>query len=189
MCSSPFLDRCLNRLGSAHRSPRRPPPTIANQPNAASSTAHCSPTSPSMTKRTPHISAEATVSVIAHTSIDAPAHVTAETKLPHHQAGQASIFLFYVEAMEHYGNRRPRVQKLVSAWNQGICDDGDLAGKPDDPLIGTSAEPKKRPRTRLTDEEVNAMRTARTNGISVTALARQFDIHRGTVWEKTRRQG
>ena len=97
MCSSPFLDRCLNRLGSAHRSPRRPPPTIANQPNAASSTAHCSPTSPSTTKRTPHISAEATVSVLAHTSIDAPAHVTAETKLPHHQAGQASMFLFYVE--------------------------------------------------------------------------------------------
>ena len=31
---------------------------------------------------------ETTGSVLAHTSIDAPAHVTAETKLPRHQAGQ-----------------------------------------------------------------------------------------------------
>ena len=31
---------------------------------------------------------ETTASVLAHTSIDAPAHVTAETKLPRHQAGQ-----------------------------------------------------------------------------------------------------
>ena len=94
-----------------------------------------------------------------------------------------------VDAMERCGNRRPRVERLVAEWNQGICDDGYLAGKPDDPLIGTSAEPKKRPRTRLTDEEVDAMRTARANGISVTALACQFDVHRGTVWAKTRRQG
>lgn len=115
MCSSPFLDRCLNRLGSAHRSPRRPPPTIANQPNAASSTAHCSPTSPSTTKRTPHISAEATVSVLAHTSIDAPAHVTAETKLPHHQAGQASIFLFYVDLAGCLSKLAPALARMVAS--------------------------------------------------------------------------
>lgn len=36
-------------------------------------------------------------SVLAHTSIDAPAHVTAETKLPRHQAGQVSMFSSYVE--------------------------------------------------------------------------------------------
>ena len=53
-------------------------------------------------------------------------------------------------------------------------------------LIGASAEPKKRPRTRLTDEEVDAMRTARERGIGVNALARQFGVHRGTVWAKTR---
>ena len=40
---------------------------------------------------------ETTASVLAHTSIDAPAHVTAEAKLPRHQAGQASIFSSYVE--------------------------------------------------------------------------------------------
>lgn len=40
---------------------------------------------------------ETTASVLAHTSFDAPAHVTAETKLPRHQAGQVSIFSSYVE--------------------------------------------------------------------------------------------
>ena len=91
-----------------------------------------------------------------------------------------------VEAIEHCGNRRPRVERLVSAWNQGSCGDADPAGEADDPLIGESAEPKKRPRTRLTDEEVDAMRTARAQGISVNALARRFGVHRGTVWAKTR---
>ena len=91
-----------------------------------------------------------------------------------------------VDAMEHYGNRRPRVQKLVSAWNQGNREDAEPAGEPDDPLIGASAEPSKRPRTRLTDSEVDAMRTARASGVSVNALARQFGIHRGTVWARIR---
>lgn len=71
-------------------------------------------------------------------------------------------------------------------WNQATCDDLDLDGEPDDPLIDASAEPKKRPRTRLTEEEVDAMRTARAAGDSVTALARQFGVHRGTVWAKAR---
>ena len=83
-----------------------------------------------------------------------------------------------VEAMERCGNRRPRVQKLFSAWNQGSCGDIDVSDQADDALIGASAEPKKRPRTRLTDEEVDAMRTARANGVSVNELARQFGIHR-----------
>ncbi|SBN43661.1 helix-turn-helix domain-containing protein [Microbacterium soli] len=30
------------------------------------------------------------------------------------------------------------------------------------------------------------MRTARAQGISVKAVARQFGVHRGTVWAKTR---
>ncbi len=91
-----------------------------------------------------------------------------------------------VGATEHYGNRRPRVQKLVSAWNQGSFDDADSEGEADDALIGASAEPKKRPRTRLTDSEVDAMRTARERGVSVNAIAKQFGVHRGTVWVKTR---
>lgn len=64
-----------------------------------------------------------------------------------------------MKAMERCGNRRPRVEKLVSAWNQGTRDDAEVTGTADDPLIGAAAEPGKRPRTRLTDKEVDAMRT------------------------------
>ena len=92
----------------------------------------------------------------------------------------------WVGAMEHYGNRRPRVERLVSAWNQGIREDAETQNGADDPLIGASAEPKKRPRTRLKDKEVDAMRTARAQGVSVNALALRFGVHRGTVWAKTR---
>lgn len=88
--------------------------------------------------------------------------------------------------MEPCGNRRPRVEGLVSAWNQGTRGDAESEGKADDPLIGASTEPKKRPRTRLMDEEVDTMRTGREHGVSVTALARRFGVHRGTVWAKTR---
>ena len=92
-----------------------------------------------------------------------------------------------VDATERCGNRRPRVERLVSAWNQGIREDAESECEADDPLIGASAEPKKRPRTRLTDEEVDAMRTARAQGVSVIVLARRFGVHRGTVWAKTRK--
>ena len=88
--------------------------------------------------------------------------------------------------MERCGNRRQRVERLVSAWNQGTLGDAEPAGEADDPLIGASAEPKTRPRTQLTHEEVDAMRTARAQGVSVNALARRFEVHRGTVWAKTR---
>ena len=91
-----------------------------------------------------------------------------------------------VGVMEHYGNRRPRVERLVSAWNLGICEDPAPVGESDDPLIGAAAEPSRRPRTRLTDSEVDALRTARASGVSVNALARQFGIHRGTVWARIR---
>ncbi|GGK40437.1 hypothetical protein GCM10007073_04030 [Micrococcus flavus] len=91
-----------------------------------------------------------------------------------------------VDAMERCGNRRPRVERLVSAWNRGIRPDADGEGEADDALIGASAEPSKRPRPRLTDSEVDAMRTARERGVSVKVIAMQFGIHRGTVWAKTR---
>ena len=88
--------------------------------------------------------------------------------------------------MERCGNKRPRVQKLVSAWNQGIRGEAVSESGVDDPLIGASTDPSKRPRTRLTDKEVDAMRTAREYGIGVNTLARQFGVHRATVWAKTR---
>jgi hypothetical protein len=92
----------------------------------------------------------------------------------------------FVDLTDHYGNRRQRVERLVCAWSQGSGVGAEVDGEPDDPLIEASAEPRRRPRTRLTVEEVEAMRTARANGVSVTVLARRFAVHRGTVWEKTR---
>jgi predicted DNA-binding protein (UPF0251 family) len=38
----------------------------------------------------------------------------------------------------------------------------------------------------LGSTEVDAMRTARAQGVSVNALARRFGVHRGEVWAKTR---
>ena len=92
-----------------------------------------------------------------------------------------------VDSIDHYGNRRQRVEQLVTAWNQRSGGWGEPDGEPDDALIDAAAEPTRRPRTRLTDEEVDAMRTAREQGVSVTALVRQFGVHRGTVWARTRR--
>jgi hypothetical protein len=97
-----------------------------------------------------------------------------------------SRLMTMVEATDRCGNRRPRVERLVSAWNQGIRAEARSDEGADDPLIGTAAEPKNRPRTRLTDEEVGVMRSARAQGVSVVTLARQFGVHRGTVWAKTR---
>lgn len=92
-----------------------------------------------------------------------------------------------VDSIEHYGNRRQRVERLISAWNQGSGVAIEPVGEPYDSLIGASAEPRRRTRTRLTEEEVDAMRPARAAGVSVTALAKQFSVHRATVWERTKK--
>ena len=91
-----------------------------------------------------------------------------------------------VDSIDHYGNRRQRVERLISVWKQGSGVAVEPAGDPDDPLIAASAEPRRRARTPLSDEEVDAMRTARAQGVSVNALMRRFGVHRGTVWAKTR---
>lgn len=49
----------------------------------------------------------------------------------------------WVDVMERCGNRRPRVERLVFAWNQGVQEDSDPAAEPDDPLIGAAAEPRR----------------------------------------------
>ena len=90
-----------------------------------------------------------------------------------------------VDAMERYGNRRQRVERLASAWNQRSGITVEPVSEPDDPLIAASAEPRRRARTRLTEDEVDAMRTARADGVSVTVLAKQFGVHRGTIWART----
>ena len=130
--------------------------------------------------RTPRWATQAWRRQTAATAAHRPAHRR------HTNPPDCSVRGMYVDAMEHYGNRRPRVERLVSAWAQGPGSSGEPDSEPDDPLIGAAAEPRGRPRTRLTDEEVDAMRTARANGVSVAALAKQFGVHRGTVWTTTR---
>ena len=58
---------------------------------------------------------ETTASVLAHTNIDAPTHVTAETKLPRHQAGQVSIFSSYVELAGGLSKLAPSVIQMARA--------------------------------------------------------------------------
>jgi hypothetical protein len=90
-----------------------------------------------------------------------------------------------VDAIERYGNRQPRVEKLVSAWNQCIREVAEAEDGADVPSIGASAEPKKRPRTRPTNAEVDAMRTARAQSVSMNGIAERFGVTYQTVWEKT----
>ena len=71
-------------------------------------------------------------------------------------------------------------------WNQGSDGLAEPTVGPDDPLIEAATEPKRRTRTPLTDAEVDAIRTARADGASVTALAKRFGVHRGTIWARTR---
>src|SRR5699024_1282577 len=70
-----------------------------------------------------------------------------------------------VDAMQRYGNMPLRVERLVSARKQDGHENSYSAGEPDDPLIGVATEPTKRPRTRLTGREEEAMRTARAQGV------------------------
>ncbi|MGK0722506.1 helix-turn-helix domain-containing protein [Leucobacter sp. W1478] len=91
-----------------------------------------------------------------------------------------------VELSERYSNKRRRVERLSSAWNQGSLAASDATCDHSDPHLASATEPRSRPRTQLTDKEVNAMRTLRDQGISVNALAHQFGVHRTTVWLKTR---
>jgi len=83
-------------------------------------------------------------------------------------------------------NTWKRLERLSSAWEQakrGLASQ-ELAAPEQGP--GVVLNPTRRSRTPLTPEEVDAIRTARTNGESVVSICRRFNIHRVTVWEKTR---
>ena len=91
-----------------------------------------------------------------------------------------------MDAGGRYSNRRRAVERLVSAWNGEVsgvgADDGESAA----PLIEAATETRRRTRTPLTPDEVDAIRTQRAAGISVNSLARQFSVARQTIWAKTR---
>lgn len=78
-----------------------------------------------------------------------------------------------------------KVQKLAAAWEKvraGSATRGhDLSEPPPMPV----AQPSRRARTPLTPSEVDSIRTLRAAGVSVNQLAKQFGVHRATIWEQT----
>lgn len=103
----------------------------------------------------------------------------------HNPHGRGSSMSTWVDVGERCGNKRRVVKRLNTAWNRSVGN----ACTPVEPVAyaesGVVSEPRRRSRTPLTEQEVDAMRTARANGVSVSTIARQFRVHRGTVWEKT----
>ncbi|GAB2492746.1 hypothetical protein GCM10027030_27590 [Luteococcus sediminum] len=83
-------------------------------------------------------------------------------------------------------NTWERLERLSHAWEQakhGLESEGQQAPEPE---IAVVANPTRRSRTPLAQEEVDAIRTARSNGESAMSIARRFEVSRMTVWEKTR---
>ena len=68
-----------------------------------------------MMKRTPHTHPATTASFLTHTSIDAPAEVTAETELPRHQAGQDSIISSCAELTGALSKLAPALARMVAS--------------------------------------------------------------------------
>lgn len=83
-------------------------------------------------------------------------------------------------------NTWERLERLSAAWEQ--AKPGIVSARPlvTEPEPGAVSNPTRRSRTPLTPEEVDAIRTARTNGESVLSIAKRFGVHRVTVWEQTK---
>ena len=145
-----------------------------NPPNGGCSTGHCStasPASPSMTRTRPG-------------DRDDPRRRSQPTQrktLPRDHAGQSSNVQLYVDAGGLSQNTWKRLERLSAVWEQAKRSRGSKVRPTPKPEVGVVLTPTRRSRTPLTPEEVDALRTARTNGESVTAICRQFGIHRATV--------
>lgn len=79
-------------------------------------------------------------------------------------------------------DRAQHLRRPSSAWEQAERDIGRERPPTPGPETGMVMNPTRRSRTRLSKSEVEAIRTARANGESVTSICRRFDIHRMTVW-------
>lgn len=100
--------------------------------------------------------------------------------------GKGSGLVRAVEAGRLSSNTWKRLERLSSAWKQAKQDGASEeppAAEPD-PRVVTN--PTRRSRTPLTPDEVDEIRTARSNGESAMSIARRFEVSRMTVWEKTR---
>lgn len=79
-----------------------------------------------------------------------------------------------------------RVERLEALWEQArqSPDQSDHVGISE--LLSAVTEPTRRSRTPLTPHQIGAIQTACDNGESVMSIARRFEVHRMTVWQKTR---
>lgn len=83
-------------------------------------------------------------------------------------------------------NSQRRLDRLVTAWEQGDQGRSEESQVVDEPDPGVVSNPGRRNRTPLTAKEVEAIQTPRANGESVLSIAKRFDIHRMTVWTHTK---
>lgn len=79
-----------------------------------------------------------------------------------------------------------RVERLEAAWELARRGIGSAGSAADSGLGEAVTEPTRRSRTPLTAKQIDAIHTARENGESVMSIARRFEVHRATVWEKSR---
>ncbi len=79
-----------------------------------------------------------------------------------------------------------RVERLEAVWELAKRGLGSSGSTADPGLVGAVTEPKRRSRTPLTLQQVDAIQTARDSGESVMSIARRFEVSRMTVWENTR---
>ncbi|MDU4922670.1 recombinase zinc beta ribbon domain-containing protein [Dermabacter sp.] len=135
-----------------------------------------------------------------HAQHDATPDSTGQTKKPAETGGLSldvlsDQFIALVEGssksiMVDAGGLSPntweRLERLSSAWEQAKRGGASKEPPAAEPDPGVVANPTRRSRTPLAPNEVDAIRTARANGESVLSICRRFDIHRVTVWEKTR---
>ena len=83
-------------------------------------------------------------------------------------------------------NTWQRLERLSVAWEKSKSGIGREAPRAAEPDSGVVWNPTRRSRTPLTDMEVDAIRTARANGESVTSICGRFGVHRMTVWTRSK---
>lgn len=79
-----------------------------------------------------------------------------------------------------------RIERLEAMWELAKRGLGSAGSVADSGLAEAVMEPKRRSRTPLTANQIDAIQTAHENGESVMSIARRFEVSRMTVWEKTR---
>lgn len=79
-----------------------------------------------------------------------------------------------------------RIQRVAATWEKAKESAVGLPLRSSMPEFVAITEPSRRARTPLTPSEVDSIRTLRTAGVSVNQLAKEFGVHRATIWERAR---